>query len=66
MIHFLTNQMQIKLNSKKNEFRFDKFLVNSGPKTGDNGMPEDLNFPKIPAKVCVNGRLWAQFGRLFF
>ena len=23
-------------------------------------------FPKIPAKLCLNGRLWAQFGRFFF
>ena len=32
MIHFLTNQMQIKFNSmKKIEIRFGKFLVNLGP-----------------------------------
>ena len=31
VIHFLTNQMQIKFNSKKKiEIRFGKFLVNSG------------------------------------
>ena len=32
VIHFLTNQMQIKFNSiKKIEIRFCKFLVNTGP-----------------------------------
>ena len=22
--------------------------------------------PKIPAKLCLNGRLWTQFGRIIF
>ena len=25
-----------------------------------------LKFPKIPAKLCLNGCLWTQFGRFFF
>ena len=27
---------------------------------------ESLKFPKIPAKLCLNGRLWTQFGRFYF
>ena len=35
-------------------------------KTGDNGRPKSLKLPKIPAKHCLNGRLWTQFGSVFF
>ena len=27
---------------------------------------KSLKFPKIPAKLCLNGRLWTQFGRNIF
>ena len=32
-----------------------------GVKTVDNGRPKVLKFPKIPAKLCLNGRLWTQY-----
>ena len=25
-----------------------------------------MKFPTIPAKLCLKGRLWTQFGRFFF
>ena len=25
-----------------------------------------MKFPKMPAKLCLNDRLWTQFGRTFF
>ena len=27
---------------------------------------QSLKFPKIPAKLCLNGRAWTQFDRITF
>ena len=27
---------------------------------------QKLKFPKIPAKLCLDGRLWTQFGKTIF
>ena len=42
------------------------FRTNLGLRPVTKWKAKSLKFPKIPAKVCLNGRLWTQFGRFFF
>ena len=55
VIHFLTNQMQIKFNSikKKIEIRCDKFLVNLGPYVGEECV---LQFLKASVRPTIMER----------
>ena len=65
VIHFLTNQMQIKLNSmKKIETRFCKFLVNLGP-YGEYFHRLFLSLTGIFDAENKNHPLWDQKSSLF-